>query len=121
MEGTPVVVVFLRIPVVRPARLVPLSLFTLVAPCVPVTSPASDPVNDPALPVTFPEIGPVAVLPIALGTIGGGTKAVMVAFALTVTGTAAVNSDVVTVLPSFVTTGSVQPPAASEVVAPLVT
>ena len=32
----------------------------------------------------------------------------------------AVNSAVVTVLPSFVTTGSVQPPAASEVVAPLV-
>ena len=53
MLGTPVVVVFLRIPVARPASDVPFILPTTVAPCVPVTSPESAPVNDAAEPVVF--------------------------------------------------------------------
>ena len=53
MLGTPVVVVFLRIPVASPAKEVPLILPTTVADWVPVTSPESDPVNEAALPVVF--------------------------------------------------------------------
>ena len=49
MLGTPVLVVFFRRPVTRPARETPLILPTTVALWVPVTSPARLPVKLPAL------------------------------------------------------------------------
>lgn len=58
MLGTPVVVVFFRMPVVNPASDTPLIFPTTVAPCVPVTSPTRLPVKLPALPVVFEEIVP---------------------------------------------------------------
>ena len=59
MLGTPVLVVFFRMPVPRPAKDVPLILPTTVAPCVPVTSPAKLPVKEPAEPETLPVTLPV--------------------------------------------------------------
>ena len=53
MLGTPVVVVFINIPVARPAMEVPLICSTTLAPCVPVTSPAKLPVKEAAEPVTL--------------------------------------------------------------------
>ena len=68
MDGTPVVVVFFKIPVARPAIEVPFIFPTTVAPCVPVTSPARLPVKEAAEPVTFvwspvlvPEVLPITI------------------------------------------------------------
>ena len=52
MEGSPVIVVFFKIPVAKDANVIPLILPTTVASCGPLTSPDKLPVN----PAEFPTL-----------------------------------------------------------------